>query len=78
MKVYVVSIVSDDEYGCTSIDAIFETKEKALAYLAEEIEAEDAEYKDIVCPRSEVKYYPWFDEEGKGLPLYSLKEWEVN
>ena len=77
MKVYVVSIVCDDEYGCTSIDAIFETEAKALAYLAEEVEARNEHYEDIVCPRSEAKYYPWFNEEGKGLPLYELTEWEV-
>jgi hypothetical protein len=76
MSVYVVSVVCDDEYGCTAVDEIFATVEGAQAYLAELVEAEDADGEEVMVPRSEARHYPWYaDEEGE--LLYSVREWAV-
>ena len=68
MKVWVVSVLCDDEYGCTAVDEIFATEEGALAYLEEIDECED-------IPRKDVTYTNWADD--KEYPVYTVRAWEV-
>ena len=77
MFVYVVSKVSNEEYGDTRSEKIFATKEGAQAYMAELIYAEDDDGNEVKMPRSEVRYFPWWSEDEDGQEVYSVKKWEA-
>lgn len=61
MKVYVVSVCVDDEYGCREAESVYSSKEAAEAWVAEH----------------QYYLKTWFCEDEKGYPAYIVEEFEV-
>ena len=76
MFVYVVSMVSNQEYGDTRIEKIFGTMEGAQAYL-DELVPDEENYKEgkKIC-RGDIRIYPWYADDDGEL-LYSIEKWAV-
>ena len=72
MTVYMVMGICDDEYGCTEVLGVFDTKEKAETEKAklvkEAIKDEEVDEKG--------KIYPWYNDE-EGVDFYTIEKWEV-
>ena len=61
MKVYVVNMMVDDEYGCREAQAVYASREDAEKWVAENQEYE----------------HPWFCKDEEGVPLYEIEEFEL-
>lgn len=61
MMVYVVMMLVDEEYGCMEAQAVYASQADAEAWVAEH-----QEYVDC-----------WFCENEQGVPLYAVREFEL-
>ena len=76
MFVYVVSMVSNQEYGDTRIEKIFGTMEAAQAYLDELVPDEENYKEEKKIRRGDIRIYPWYADDDGEL-LYSIKKLAV-
>jgi hypothetical protein len=65
MVAYLVLVNCDEEYGCRDVEKIFDSYEKAEAFINKKIEEN---------PEDEF-FYPWYNENG--VPKRIIEEQEI-
>ena len=61
MKVYVVNVMVDEEYGCREANAVYASKVDAEAWVAE----------------NQQKIHTWWLKDDENVPLYTIEEFEL-
>jgi hypothetical protein len=61
MKIYIVTQVCDEEYGCTTNVGVFATREEAEQHLQKNVEM----------------YHAWYMPDGEECLDMYIEEWEV-
>ena len=61
MKVYVVQVMVDEEYGCMEAEAVYSSQKAAQAWVDEH----------------QLMLHPWYCEDEQGVPLYEVEEFDL-